>query len=104
MGKISSYAPLCANAYLRDGPCNRIHINGSEVYGRASYFVQQMAAEHRPTYNVFVSETTTAGETAPFAAGTVGLGSYATQCEYRHVKVTTADGKSTSFSPAQFQK
>lgn len=102
--KMSSYAPLFENENRRDWPCNLIHINSSEVYGRASYYVQQMAAEHRPTYNVFVSETTTAGETAPFAAGTVGLGSYATQCEYRHVKVTTADGKSTSFSPAQFQK
>ena len=102
--KMSSYAPLFENENRRDWPCNLIHINSSEVYGRASYYVQQMAAEHRPTYNVFVSETTTAGETAPFAAGTVGLGSYATQCEYRHVKVTTADGKTTTFSPAQFQK
>ena len=102
--KMSSYAPLFENENRRDWPCNLIHINSSEVYGRASYYVQQMAAEHRPTYNVFVSETTTAGETAPFAVGTVGLGSYATQCEYRNVKVTTADGKSTSFSPAQFQK
>ena len=102
--KMTSYAPLFENENRRDWPCNLIHINSSEVYGRASYYVQQMAAENRPTYNVFVSEPSTAGEAVPFAAGTIGVGSYATQCEYRNVKVTTADGKTTTFTPTQFQK
>ena len=102
--KMTSYAPLFENENRRDWPCNLIHINSSEVYGRASYYVQQMAAANRPTYNVFVSEPTTAGETTPFAAGTIGLGSYATQCEYRNVKVTTADGKTMTCNPTQFQK
>ena len=75
-----------------------------EVYGRASYHVQQMAAVNRPTYNVFVSEPSTAGEAVPFAAGTIGLGSYATQCEYRNVKVTTADGKTIACNSTPFQK
>ena len=102
--KMTSYAPLFENENRRDWPCNLIHINSSEVYGRASYYVQQMSAENRPTYNVFVSERSTAGKAQPFAAGTIGLGSYATQCEYRNVKVTTSDGKTTAFTPAQFQK
>ena len=102
--KMSSYAPLFENENRRDWPCNLIHINSSEVYGRASYYVQQMAAENRPSYNVFVNEPSTAGEAAPFAAGTIGLGSYATQCEYRNVKITTADGKTITCNPTQFQK
>lgn len=102
--KMSSYAPLFENENRRDWPTNLIHINSSEVYGRASYYVQQMSAENRPTYNVFVSEPSTAGETTPFAAGTIGLGSYATQCEYRNVKVTTADGQTKAFQPSQFQR
>jgi alpha-N-arabinofuranosidase len=57
--KMSSYAPLFENENRRDWPCNLIHINSLEVYGRASYYVQQMAAENRPTYNIYVSETTT---------------------------------------------
>lgn len=57
--KMSSYAPLFENENRRDWPCNLIHINSLEVYGRASYYVQQMAAENRPTYNVYVSEPTT---------------------------------------------
>lgn len=97
--KMTSYAPLFENENHRDWPCNLIHINSAEVYGRASYYVQQMAAEHRPTYNVSVSETTTAMPAAPFATGGVGLGSYATQCEYKDISVTTADGKTTRYTP-----
>ncbi len=101
--KMTSYAPLFENENRRDWPCNLIHINSSEVYGRASYYVQQMAAENRPTYNLFVSETTTAGKPQPFRPGGIGLGSYATQCEYKDVKVTTADGKVQTFGAADFK-
>ena len=101
--KMTSYAPLFENENRRDWPCNLIHLNSSQVYGRASYYVQQMAAENRPTYNVFVSETTTAGKSEPFAAGGIGLGSYATQCEYKDIQVTTADGKVATYAPDQFQ-
>ena len=99
--KMTSYAPLFENENRRDWPCNLIHINSSKVYGRASYYVQQMAAEHRPTYNVFVSETTTADKAQPFSAGGIGLGSYATQCEFKDVKVTTADGKQQTILPSE---
>ena len=99
--KMSSYAPLSENENRRDWPCNLIHINSSEVYGRASYYVQQMAAENRPTYNVYVREPTTATPAEPFAAGGVGLGSYATQCEYKDICVVTADGQTTRYQPSQ---
>ena len=101
--KMSSYAPLFENENRRDWPCNLIHINSAEVYGRASYYVQQMAAEHRPTYNIYVSETTTSGQPQPFGAGGIGLGSYATQCEYKDVRLTTSDGKVQAISPSLFQ-
>lgn len=101
--KMSSYAPLFENENRCDWPCNLIHINSSEVYGRASYYVQQMAAENRPTYNVFVSETTTSGKPQPFSAGGIGLGSYATQCEYKDIKVTTADGQVQDVGVSEFQ-
>ncbi len=101
--KMSSYAPLFENENRRDWPCNLIHINSSEVYGRASYYVQQMAAENRPTYNIYVSETTTESQVQPFKAGGIGLGSYATQCEYKDVRVTTADGQTRTINVSQFQ-
>lgn len=99
--KMSSYAPLFENENHRDWPCNLIHINSSQVYGRASYYVQQMAAENRPTYNVFVSEATTSAPAQPFAAGGIGLGSYATQCEYKDISLTTSDGQVLHYQPSQ---
>lgn len=101
--KMTSYAPLFENQNRRDWPCNLIHINSTEVFGRASYYVQQMAADHRPTYNVFVSETTTEDKPMPFSVGGVGLGSYATQCEYKDIKITTADSKVQNINVNQFQ-
>ena len=57
-----------------------------------------------PTYNVYVSETATAAKAAPFAAGTIGLGSYATQCDYRNVTITTADGKTQTVDLSQLNQ
>ncbi len=101
--KMSSYAPLFENENHRDWPTNLIHINSSEVFGRASYYVQQMAAEHRPTYNVFVSETTKPGEQKPYAAGMIAFGGFGAKCEYKDVKITTADGKTTTVDASQFK-
>lgn len=100
--KMTSYAPLFENINKKDWPCNLIHFNSNQTYGRASYYVQQMAAVNRPTYNVFTSETTSSEPAPPFVAGSIGLGSYATQCEYRNIQVTTSDGKTTNYTPQQF--
>lgn len=100
--KMTSYAPLFENINKKDWPCNLIHFNSDQTYGRASYYVQQMAAVNRPTYNIFTSETTSSEPAPPFAAGSIGLGSYATQCEYRNIQITTSDGKVTNYTPQQF--
>lgn len=102
--KMTSYAPLFENENRRDWPTNLIHFNSNQTFGRASYYVQQMSAENQATYNVFVSETSTPLEVTPFPAGTIGLGSYSTQCQYKNVKITTADGKTVAYEPDQFQK
>ena len=101
--KMSSYAPLFENENHRDWPTNLIHINSSQVFGRASYYVQQMAAENRPTYNVAVSEPTTSEKATPFAAGGIGLGSYITHCEYKDIRITDAEGKTTTCDASQFK-
>lgn len=101
--KMSSYAPLFENENHRDWPTNLIHINSSEVFGRASYYVQQMAAENRPTFNVFVSETSKTGEKHPYPTGTIALGGFGTNCEYKDIKVTTSDGKTSEINANQFK-
>lgn len=101
--KMTSYAPLFENVNKKDWPCNLIHFNSNQTYGRASYYVQQMAAENRPTYNVFVSETSRAEKPESFKAGSFGLGSYATQCEYRNIQITPANtNKAQKYAPKQF--
>lgn len=99
--KMSSYAPLFENVNKKDWNCNLIHFNSNQTFGRASYYVQKMAAENRPTFNVFVDETTKDEKGSPFKAGGIGLGSYATQCEYKNVQVTQ-NGVTTSYAPTLF--
>ncbi len=91
--KMSSYAPLFENVNKKDWPCNLIHFNSNQTFGRASYYVQQMAADNRPTYNVFTSEVSKAAEKVPFKAGMIGLGSYATQVDYRNIHILPAGEK-----------
>ena len=101
--KMTSYAPLFENENRRDWPTNLIHINSSEVFGRASYYVQQMAAENRPTYNVFVSETTKVGEKKTYTAGTIAFGGFGSKCEYKDVIIITPDGKTIEVAADQFK-
>ena len=100
--KMASYAPLFENVNHKDWTCNLIHYNSNQTYGRASYYVQKMAAENRPTYNVFVDETTREISTGPFRAGGIGLGSYATDCEFRNVKIAQ-NNQVTEYGPRRFE-
>ncbi len=49
---MASYAPLFENSNNRRWKTNLIWIDTDRVMGRSSYYVQKMAAENRPTYNV----------------------------------------------------
>lgn len=55
--KMTSYAPLFENNNRKDWPTNLIWINNEKTMGRASYYVQQMYARNRPTYNIGISTT-----------------------------------------------
>lgn len=49
---MASYAPLFENRHDRNWATNLIWIDSDQVMGRSSYYVQKMAAENRPDYNV----------------------------------------------------
>lgn len=49
---MASYAPLFEHRHDRSWQTNLIWIDTDQVLGRSSYYVQKMAAENRPTYNV----------------------------------------------------
>lgn len=58
--RMTSYAPLFENRHDRSWSTNLIWIDTDRVMGRASYYVQQMAAANRPTYNLRSSLTVSA--------------------------------------------
>lgn len=86
--KMTSYAPLLENKNNRRWSTNLIWLDSKQVVGRGSYYVQKMAAENRPTYNVSNSKSLTIPDTATYKAGLVGLGSWSTQLEFKDMSVT----------------
>ncbi len=50
--QMASYAPLFENSNNRRWRTNLIWINSGQTVGRSSYWVQRMAAENRPDYNL----------------------------------------------------
>ena len=67
--KMASYAPLLTNVNQPNWACNLIHFDTDRVMGRAAYYVQQLMAENRPTYNLGLNrvsgDTITIGPDAP---------------------------------------
>ena len=67
--KMASYAPLLTNVNQPNWSCNLIHFDTDRVMGRAAYYVQQLMAENRPTYNLGLNrvsgDTITIGPDAP---------------------------------------
>lgn len=91
--KMCSYAPLLENSNDRVWPVNLIWVNSSKVLGRSSYYVQKMAAENIPDYNVFISACESSPKKADYGAGKLSFGTNETATEFKDVVVTTADGK-----------
>lgn len=85
---MTSYAPLFENRNDRAWAVNLIWLDTEQVLGRSSYYVQKMAAENRPSYNIGCNRTTSDAKTVQYAKGTFGFGSWETQVEYKDIKVT----------------
>lgn len=99
--KMTSYAPLLENRNDRSWAVNLIWLDTDQVLGRSSYYVQKMAAENRPTYNVKSNLTMSAPQQMEYNAGRFGFGSWNTQVEFSDVKVTRADGTAVPFDLAK---
>ncbi len=92
---MASYAPLLENSNRRNWSVNLIWLDTDQVFGRSSYYVQQMAAENRPTYNVGLSTTTNERHLTQFGEGRIGFGSWDTKAEFKDAVVTLPDGTKT---------
>lgn len=85
---MTSYAPLLENRNDRVWPVNLIWLDTDQVVGRSSYYVQKMAAENCPTYNVKSNITMSTARPLEFSKGCFGFGSWNTQVEFKDVKLT----------------
>ena len=100
---MASYAPLLENKNNREWSVNLIWLDTDEVVGRSSYYVQKMAAENKPDYNLKLNKTMSTPQPKKIEAGGFGFGSWATKAEFKDAKVTS-EGKTTTFDLSQYLK
>lgn len=88
---MTSYAPLFENVHNRKWTTNLIWFDSDRVMGRSSYYVQKMASENRPTYNLKNKISSNAVDSAKYELGSVGFGSWSTSVEFKDIKLTESD-------------
>ena len=99
---MASYAPIFVNIHDRRWMPDMIRFDAAHSWASPSYYVQGLMASHVGTSTVKSVLTQTKPEkTTRFR---VGLGSWNTAVQYRHLTVTTPDGKAIEFgAPADGQ-
>ena len=88
---MTSYAPLFVNVGWRQWNPDAIPFDSARVCGTPSYHVQAMFSQHRGDAVLPVELSSPAAEAAPPKGGTVGVGTWATQAEFKDLKVTRGD-------------
>lgn len=83
---MASYAPLFFHVNDRKWPVNLIGFDSATSFGRTSYYVQKMFADHQPDVNLACQSTSPSLE-APPQAGAIGVGTWGTQAEFKDVRV-----------------
>jgi alpha-L-arabinofuranosidase len=84
---MSSYAPLFVNVNHRGWNPDLINFDSSRAYGIPSYYVQKLFAENRGDVILPADVQAPTVEQAP-PAGRVGVGTWATQAEFKDLKVS----------------
>lgn len=104
--EIASYAPLFAReGYVQWFP-DAIWFNNHEVYGTPNYYVQQMYMTNKTDRTVKTTVTQPPKDQASthFIGGTIGLGSWDTQAQFKNIKVTNADTGNVIYSSGKSVK
>jgi alpha-L-arabinofuranosidase len=93
--KMASYAPLFCNLNDRSWDVNLIEFNASGSYARASYYVQKVFNETRPSVNLAstIDVMPKPDTISPMLGGRIGLGSWNTQTEFKNLEVLDEKGK-----------
>ena len=71
---------------------NLINFDSQRVYGLPGYYVQKLFSEHRGDV-VLPVEAASPAEEASGRPGMIGVGTWATQAEYKDIRVTGEDGQ-----------
>ena len=87
---MASYAPLFVNVNHRGWNPDLINYDSSRVYGIPSYHVQRMFSENRGDVVLPVDVDSPSYEEGP-RGGAIGVGTWATQAEFKDLKVTRGD-------------
>ena len=88
---MSSYAPLFVNVNDRNWNPDAIVFDDSRSYGTPSYWVQKLFASNRPD-TLLPTEYVSARAAVPVTKGSIGLGTWNTQAEFKDIEVSQ-DGK-----------
>ena len=84
---MAAYAPLFVNVHARHWNPDLICFDSSRVYGTPSYYVQKLFSNYRGTH-VLPMKVDAPAIAVTEPRGAIGLGTWATQAEYRDVRVT----------------
>ncbi|MGC8744609.1 MAG: alpha-L-arabinofuranosidase C-terminal domain-containing protein [Verrucomicrobiia bacterium] len=84
---MASYAPLLANVNHKRWNPDLIYFDNHRVFGTPSYYVQKMFSENRGDYVLPVEIESQEATSSP-RGGTIGVGTWLTQAEYKDIKVT----------------
>ena len=92
---MASYAPLFVNLNHRKWNPDLIDFDSSRVYGLPSYYVQKLFSEHRGDVVLPITVDAPLAVTSP-KGGAIGVGTWATQAEFKDLRVTR--GNETLFA------
>jgi alpha-L-arabinofuranosidase len=96
--ELASYAPLFAKDGNTQWTPDMIWFNNSQIYETPDYKVQQMFMMNKADRTVPYTLQFAKGQVKPgFIGGTVGLGTWSTQAQYKNLKVTDNDTGKTVF-------
>lgn len=90
---MASYAPLFENRHDRSWETNLIWIDTDTVLGRSSYYVQKMASDNRPDYNLACSPVSSGAAPEFFDNGRIGFGAQKADMVFSDICIVSADGK-----------
>lgn len=92
---MASYAPLFENRHDRSWETNLIWIDTDTVLGRSSYYVQKMASDNRPDYNLACTPVSSGATPEFFDNGKIGFGAQKADIDFSDIRIVRPDGIET---------